>query len=349
MHPDEKKLFKRIGILVVIVLVIVPFFYLRSLGTAVDIDAPVDITIAPGESVAALSARLEEEGIIKSASLFRRYLAFKGIDTNIQVGTFQVDAPITMRRVASALLVDTREEREITVLPGWTIREIAAYLEIEEYGSQQEVFTLLGQPAQDYRPGTFRSSIDADLQILLDKPNHVSFEGYLAPETYRVFADATVQDIVNKLLLHRESQLTDKMYRDIEKSGRTFFEVLTVASIVEREVRGKEDKKIVADLFWRRYDENWALQADSTVHYIHGDADSVFTSAAQREVDNPWNTYKYPGLPLGPISSPSIETIEATIYPKKNSYAYFLTDLDGNVHYAETLEGHNANRARYLQ
>ncbi len=104
----------------------------------------------------------------------------------------------------------------------------------------------------------------------------------------------------------------------------------------------------MADLFLRRLEKGWALQADSTVHYISGRNGDVFTKKTERDVDSLWNTYKYPGLPPGPISTPSIESIMAVVYPKANPYWYFLTDLEGGVHYGKTLDEHNTNRFTYL-
>jgi len=122
-----------------------------------------------------------------------------------------------------------------------------------------------------------------------------------------------------------------------------------MASILEREVRSKDDKAIVSDLFWRRYNLNWALQADSTVHYAVRKKGDVFTTREDRDSVSPWNTYKYPGLPLGPISSPSLGSIMAAIYPEGNNYWYFLTDSDGAVHYAKNLDEHNQNVQKYLR
>jgi len=153
---------------------------------------------------------------------------------------------------------------------------------------------------------------------------------------------------VQKLITERESQFTDQMYADIVKSGHSVFEVLTMASILEREVRDSKDRKLVSDLFWRRYDQNWALQADSTVHYAVGKNGTVFTTAEDRDSLSPWNTYRYPGLPIGPISTPSLDSIMASIYPQSNEYWYFLTDKDGVVRYGKTLEEHNLNRQKYL-
>jgi UPF0755 protein len=126
------------------------------------------------------------------------------------------------------------------------------------------------------------------------------------------------------------------------------YEIVIIASIVEREVQSPEDMALVADLFWRRDDIGMGLQADSTVNYVTGKKDAAI-SYEDTQVDSLYNTYKYRGLPYGPISNPGIAAIRATVYPTPNSAVYFLTDMQGTVHYAETLDGHNANKARYLR
>jgi len=310
----------------------------------------VMVSVEPDETASALAHRLENEGVISSATLFQYYLRVKHIDTKIKAGTFAVAQPVNIVRVAGALLYDPgKSERQITVLPGWNNRDVAAYFAKEGIADETTVLALLGAPAVDYRVTPLVGLHTTDVHIATYRPGGAGFEGYLAPDTYRIFENATIEDIIEKLLMHRDSQFTSEMYADIAASGRTVHDVMTIASLLEREVRSKEDRKMVADLFWRRYDENWALQADSTVHFLTGKAGNVFTTKEDRESLNPWNTYKYPGLPLGPIAHPSLSSIEAAIYPQKNLYNYFLTDKDGDVHYAVDLNGHNANVQTYLR
>jgi len=125
-------------------------------------------------------------------------------------------------------------------------------------------------------------------------------------------------------------------------------EMLTMASIIEREVRGDVDRKMISDLFWRRLDIGMALQADSTVNYVTGGKNPSI-SFVDRDIDSPYNTYKYRGLPPGPISNPSLSSIEAAIYPEQNNYFFFLTDPAGKVYYGRTLGEQGANRALYLR
>jgi UPF0755 protein len=297
-----------------------------------------------------MADRLSDEQVVRHAWLFRRYLIWKGIDRKVQQGEYVVTAPITLARVAESLLEPGLGERTITILPGWDLGDIAEYFEREGIVSSTEFFAVAGKPAYNYSVNADTAPvIGTTFEVLRDKPASVSYEGYLVPDTYRIFKDASVEDILTKLIAQRDGQFTEQMYNDIETSDRTVFEILTMASIIEREVRSAEDRKKVSDLFWRRYDANWALQADSTVHYAVRKKGNVFTTKEDRDSLSPWNTYKYPGLPLGPISNPKLDAIMAAIYPEKNDYWYFLTDLNGAVKYGKTLEEHNANVQKYLR
>ena len=309
----------------------------------------VTFEISKGETVSQVAKKLEEKHVIRSAWFFKKYLSFRKLDTEIREGEFVVESPITLARVINSLANPTQAETTITILPGWDLREIADYFEKQGIASSTDFLAVVGQSAYNYKvEREIAPVVEGDWKIVTDKPNFVSYDGYLAPDTYRIFKNATITEIVQKLIDEREKQFTEQMYKDIEKSGRTVFEVLTMASILEREVRSEEDKKIVADLFWRRYDQNWALQADSTVHYAVGKKGDVFTTAEDRDSLSPWNTYRYPGLPLGPISTPNIDSIMAAIYPEGNDYWYFLTDDKGVVRYGKTLEEHNLNRQKHL-
>ncbi len=351
MESNMNMMYKIILLIAVLCIVVGLWFVIGEIYTAeaqkVDM---VKFEVKRGESVPELVDRLEEENIIRNSWLFKKYLVLSGLDKKINYGEFEVGSPVTLHRVAKALSQPGLNETTITIIPGWTIRDIASYLENQGMFQAEELTELVGLSAVSYKVSRIKApEMDLDLKILEDKPWYVSYEGYLAPETYRIYKNATLVEIVNKLLEYRDGQITEKMYKDIEEEGRTFFETITMASVLEREVKSEKDKKLVANIFWRRYDINWALQADSTVHYASGKTGDVFTTQEERNSPSPWNTYKYPGLPLGPISNPSLGSIEAAIYPIENDYWYFLTTSDGEVKYAKTLEEHNLNKSKYLK
>lgn len=313
----------------------------RTDGSLVD---PISIELKDGEGVHALVDRLEEQGVIENAAVLRKYLSFKGVDRKIQTGIYTFTPPLSIARIAEVLLHPEKNEMSITVIPGWDLREITAYFVARGFGTEEEFTALIGKSAIRNKVGSARPESIKKYALAKHIPDTASLEGYLAPETYRVFANASAEQVVEKLFAHRDSQFTEQMYEDIAASKRSVHEIIIMASLLEREVRSPDDRKKVADLFWRRYDMGWALQADSTVHYIVNKKGDVYTTAKDRQTDSPWNTYKYPGLPEGPISTPSMSSIMAAMYPEKNDAWYFLTTHEGRVIYAKTLQEHNANK-----
>ncbi|OIO19777.1 MAG: hypothetical protein AUJ37_01885 [Candidatus Magasanikbacteria bacterium CG1_02_41_34] len=339
---------KKLLLIVVGILLFGGFLFYRNIYTAIGIETDTKvISIPSGLSVREIAVLLEEQGIVPSSNILVRYLVWKNMDTKIQHGDITFVPPHSIAHVAMELAnPQGRKEREITLLPGWDIRQIAEYFEKEGIASAEDFYRAVGTPLNE-RPSTYDMS---DVPQFDSKSKDANLEGYLRPDTYRIFESASVDDIVGKLVHGRADQFTDQMLADTNVQGKTVHEILTMASILEREVRTPEDRRLVSDLFWRRYNIGMALQADSTVHYITGTEGSVFTTKNAREVDSLWNTYKYPGLPPGPISNPSVGAIMAAIYPEKNTNWYFLTTLDtGEVKYAKTLDQQNANSATYLR
>jgi len=188
----------------------------------------------------------------------------------------------------------------------------------------------------------------AEFAFLAGKPPFVSYEGYLFPDTYRFFRGASPEEIVKKLVANLGRRLSEAgIIEKIAGRGTSLHELLTLASVIEKEVRTPEDRRLVADVFRRRLEIGMALQADSTVNYVTGKSVAA-ASSEDVAADSPYNTYKHRGLPPGPICNPGLDAISAALEPQANDYWYFLTDADGGVHYAKTLDEHNANKAKYL-
>ncbi len=240
--------------------------------------------------------------------------------------------------------IKQREEVTLTIIPGWNLRQVAEYLVLKGFASStQQVYDLTGTPAVVGPSFDTQFCHPKFIRLWCEEDNLATLEGYVAPETFRVFVDTPLSGVLLKFLDQREDELFSKnraINVDFDKIKRSKHEIMTMASIIEH----AEDRAIVADILWRRIDKNWALQVDSSVHYIVDRTGDVFTTEQEREIDSPWNTYKYPGLPPGPICNPSVESINAALYPKKNNYWYFLSGKDGKMYYARTLEEHNANK-----
>lgn len=235
-----------------------------------------------------------------------------------------------------------RPEVTLTIIPGWNLRQVADYFVNQGLASSTtEVYDQTGKPAVIIGYAGSRN------------PPQYGLEGYLEPETARVFKDALLSEILEKFIVLRKEALSkfgyegDRLQPVAGLASKNWHEILTMASLVEKEVKHDADRPIVADILWRRVKRGWALQVDSSVHYAIDKTGTVYTTDKERAIDSPWNTYKYPGLPPGPICNPGLESIKAALNPEPNDYWYFLSGRDGKIYYAKTLEDHNRNK-KYL-
>lgn len=261
------------------------------------------------------------------------------------------------RREATPQIVPKAEET-ITVPEGWTVVDIAEYFERAGKWSREEFLNVVGFPRVDYRQDEDYPALkdySAQFSFLEDKPEYYGLEGYLFPDTYRIYASSTVEDVVLKMLANFDLKLTPQMRADIKKQGLTVYQIVTMASLIEKEAPinyqpgGDRDAKIISGIFWDRLKIGQALQSDATLSYILGDTNPQHSG---EELDNPspYNTYEYRGLPPGPICNPGQLAIEAAIYPTYTDYNYFLTPLDKKeVIYARTYEDHLQNKYKYLK
>jgi UPF0755 protein len=185
-----------------------------------------------------------------------------------------------------------------------------------------------------------------DKQKFLDIVTTKKLEGYLFPDTY-FFMPSTNEQAIIDLMTSNYADKIAPLAADIKKSGHSEADIITMASILEEEARTTEDRKIVAGILWKRISLGMALQVDSSFKYINGKTTATLTTD-DLKIDSPYNTYTHRGLPPTAISNPGLETIEDALNPTKTPYLYFLSGNDGNMHYAATLDEHNANKAKYL-
>ena len=191
--------------------------------------------------------------------------------------------------------------------------------------------------------------------ILSGKPKMMSLEGYLFPDTYRFFSaqggyasggkDA-LSDIVAKMVNNLNNKLTPDLQMAIKSSGRSFYEILTMASLIEKEVPKDSDRPIVAGILWKRLKTGMPLQVDATLVYITG-RNEIYE--ADKKIKSQYNTYLYRGLPEGPISNPGLSAIKAAISPVASPYWFYLSAKDGTTIFSKTLEEHARNRAIWLK
>lgn len=293
--------------------------------------------IAKGEGNAEISTRLAEEGLVSNRIYFYYYLRTHGFLNRIIPGDYKLAGTMTIPEIANAIANPKETFIRVTFPEGVTAVEMGDIL--EKRGLEKDEFlSLVAQP------DNFR-----DKYPFLNDPKIKTLEGFLFPDTYYFKKENTGEQIVNKILVNFGSHLTDQMESDAQKQGKSLYDEIVLASIVEKEVVTPSDMKMVAGVFLNRLDSGMPIQSDATLTYILNDNTDQH-SIEQLKSDSPYNSYRFKGLPPGPISNPGLNAISAAIYPEISDYNYFLTvTVDGakKTIFSKTFEEHVANRKKY--
>lgn len=304
---------------------------------------PVRVEIAKGSSAFQVSDLLEEKGIIKNSFLFKYYLKVKAEGSRFQAGVYEL-SPGTEKDAIIATLnkgeTVAAEMIRFTIPEGFTLLQIADKLAADKL-IDRDKFLELAEKQTNWGDAEAVRSIPAD-----DKLHH-RLEGYLFPETYELVKESTEEDILKRMMVELDNklgQLPEDWQDVMEERGLTLHQLLTIASLVEREVVVEEERPIVAGVINNRIKDGMMLQIDATVQYS---LDKPKERLMEKDllVDSPYNTYKINGLPPGPIASPSLSSIKAALYPEQNEYFYYVTKKDGTQShlFARTYKEHLKN------
>jgi UPF0755 protein len=306
-------------------------------------------TVSRGEKAKDITFELANQKLINDPYPILLYLFLSGDYKNIKAGQYLINSKMTGQQIAETLVLGKTSQVKLTIIEGWDLAEIGTYLQDQGFGKTSTFYSVVGQPATAYGQNSLSASILNQFDFLKSKPNSASLEGYIFPDTYYVQSGSTIEDVVTKILQNFGNKLTTQMQNDIQSQGKSIYQIITMASIIEKEVKSLNDKKIVSGVLWKRLSIGQPLQADATVLYAlqMQSADKVYKKYT--EVDSPYNTYKYKGLPFGPISNPGLDSIIAAIYPTQTSYWYYLSKPDGTTVFSKTLEEHNIAKAKYLR
>jgi UPF0755 protein len=270
-----------------------------------------------GQGLTEIAQNLEAQNFIRSDKIFVLYAKLRGLEDNIRQGRYRLLPNMGIKTLLNTLTDPERGTVSVTIPEGFSVRDIDDRL-------AQMGLILKGE---------FSSRA-------------LSHEGFLFPDTYYVFSrNFDPEDLVKKMQENFSKKIAPDLLGETEKRKRTLQQVITMASIVEKEVKTEKDYSIVAGILWKRLDHDWPLQADATL--LYGKSIPVITAKELTE-NSPYNTRKYKGLPPTPINNPGLATIRAAIFSEDSPYWFYLTDREGNVHYAKTNEEHNENRREYL-
>ena len=312
-----------------LILLVIVFFYSLSAVFIFDyqIDTPFYSTdqeekifvIESGQGLEKIAENLNEAGLIKSKWGFIGYIAYKDWTTKLQAGEYALSSSLSIRQISRKIVEGDAitHEARIVIPEGFTLKQIDARLANNGLIKQGE---------------------------LLAKPE---LEGYMFPDTYDFNRDATLDEIIVVMMDNFDKKLDDNLVAEIQRQGKTIKEIITMASIIEKELPLYNDKRIISGIFWNRVGDNYPLQSCATIAYILG-VDKWIYSTEDTKVDSLYNTYQNIGLPPGPINNPGILSIKAAVYPINTDYYFFLSAPDGQTIYSKTFEEHLDNKAKYL-
>ena len=307
-------------------------------------DQTYAFTVESGSSLTRVANNLESAGLIHDRTVFKYYADFLGYGQKIQAGQYMVKRSMSMQQIMELLTTGDGNPitRNITIIPGWSVADIARYLKDQGVISDEQAFLERCRTGSDYAAYYYISD------VLANNPQNRLYvlEGYLAPDTYEIYTNASADDVIRKLLSQTEAVFRPEYHDRAQTIGMSMDQVITLASLIEKEAKTADFAKVSA-VFHNRLDrQNMPLQSDVTVKYITGIRRMALTKT-DLAVNSLYNTYRQPGLPPGPICSPSAAAIYAALYPDEQymeqGYLYFCSKdpSTGELYFSRTKEDHD--------
>ena len=309
-------------LLVTCVVVIIFSFYFRLIAAPAAFPDGFLYEIPRGTALSSVASELAARHIIRSEFLFKGFVTIFGFGRGAIAGDYEFDS------ADNVLLVSYRVARG-----GYNLSRIRITIPEGTSSAQMEKFF----DSRFYR-------FDSKAFISLGK----KYEGYLFPDTYYFLPNVTTEEVVDTMLANYKSKIAD-IADAIKKFNKPIRDVIIMASIIEEEARTTESRRTIAGILWKRLSERMPLQVDATFAFVNGKTRSSDLSLEDLKIDSPYNTYLYRGLPPGPISNPGIDSILSVVTPITTKYYFYLSDKDGNMHYAVTHDEHVANKFKYLK
>jgi UPF0755 protein len=302
---------------------------------------PVNVHVDPGESTTAIADDLAAKGLIRQAEVLLVYLRYgAGKNQSIEAGDFALNRNMTMAQMVDTMGHARVQQVSVTLAEGNTMKVMASRVEQAGLGKAADYLAAVQDPGWKY-------------DFLANRPagSPPNLEGFLFPDTYQLDHGATAHDLVKRQLDRFAQQVTPAMVAAAGqpapgRPAETLYSIVTLASIVEREVTKDPDRAIVCGIFYNRLAGRMALQDDVTVLYGLDKLQGPLTDQ-DKQKDTPFNTYLHPGLPAGPISNPGLASINACITPQKSDYSFFFADAKGVTRYAKTYAEHLRQQQQY--
>lgn len=289
-----------------------------------------NVTIKSGMGLSSIADMLEKEGLIRNAKAFETYVRGRKLATELKAGVYEISPSMNVEQVVDVLVSGKEANSLFTIGPGKRLDQIKAKLLKDGY-TQEDIDSAMD-------PNQYK-----DIGIISELPSGKSLEGFLYPDSFQITVSSSPRDIVRQSLKQLDSVVTPKLKEEYKKQGLSVYEAITLASIIEKEVSGKEDRRMVAQVMLKRLNEGMNLGADATYLY----ASVVYGGEPFPSNSSPYNTRLYPGLPPGPISNAGLSSLEAVAYPAPGDYLYYVTGDDGVNHFTRTSLEHEQATAKY--
>lgn len=312
--------------------------------------APVAFVVNNGDSLTRVSKNLEKQNLVRSSSFFKYYADFSGFSQKIQSGEYTLTRAMTVREIVENLTAGDGKPmvRTITVIPGWTVEDIARYLVKEKVLQSSDAFLAKCKAGSDFAAYYYVSDV---LKSGRPQDRKYVLEGYLAADTYEVYLSADENDIIKKLLSQTEAVFKEPLHQRAEELGMTMDQVMTLASLIEKEAKTGDFARVSA-VFHNRLRQGMPLGSDVSIKYVLGTKRMVL-SKEDLGIQSYFNTYRNKGLPVGPVCSPSPAAIQAALYPDdefvQQNMLYFCSKNPdtGELHFSRTLKEHEQAVAIY--
>lgn len=306
------------------------------------------VEIPIGSTIDGISRILEENGIIKNATVFKYYIKFRN-EADFMAGEYSLSPSMTFQEIIDKLKTGKVMEEPvfvITIPEGKQLKEIAKIISEKTDHNEEELLAFLD--SKEFIEKMMNQYPDLlTEEILKDNIKH-PLEGYLFPATYSYYEEnPSMEDLVVPMIDKTNDVLKDYM-EAMNERGLTVHELVTMSSLIEEEATEKVDREKISGVFYNRLEEGMPLQTDPTVLYAHGEHKERVLYK-DLEIDDPYNTYKYPGLTPGPIANAGVSSIEAALYPAETDDMYFLATPEGDVLFSKSLEEHNRKKAEHIQ
>lgn len=305
----------------------------------VDLKAPFQVfKVEKGEGALTIAKKLEQDGLINNRWLFSLYVFTAGQYSRLQAGTYSLSSSMDIPSIVEKMMKGESAYIKITIPEGLTSKQIEERI-IQKIPLGQDEIALDSQKAKFYKD---------KFDFLKSVPDNANLEGFFFPDTYYFSIEASREEIVEKMLDNFGKKISPGLREAAREQGKSILDIVTTASMLEKEVRTMRDKNLVAGILWKRLGNNIPLQVDATIVFITGGKTTKVTSE-ETKIDSPYNTYKYKGLPAGPICNPGLESIEAAVYPQESEFWYYLSTPEGQTIFSKTFEEHSTAKQEYLK